>query len=205
MVGCQTAPRPQPKSLVLPASVDELIAAVAADSKRSDRETDSRIREQLAADAGRSADACIALEPRSAGCLYYHGIALGLEAKAHPTRAVSLLKTMLDALSGADAADPHYDQAGPARVKALVLVRAPGWPVGPGDAESGLAAAHRAVSLQPDYPPNVLALAEAQNKTGDSRGAQESYAHARALAQALPPGGDRDAWVREAERGMAGR
>lgn len=202
MVACQTAPRPQPKSLTLPASVDELIAAVAADSKRSDRETDSRMREQLAADAGRNADACIALEPKSAGCQYYHGIALGLEAKAHPTRAGALLKSMLDALSGADVTDPNYDRAGPARVRALVLVRAPGWPLGPGDADSGLAAAHRAVSLQPGYPPNVLALAEAQNKTGDTHGAQESYAHARTLAQALPPGGDRDAWLHEAEQAL---
>jgi hypothetical protein len=87
-------------------------------------------------------------------------------------------------------------------VRALVLIRSPGWPVGPGDADAGLAAARRAVSLQADYPPNVLALAEALSKTGDEKGARASYEHARDLAQALPPGGDRDDWLRDAQQGL---
>jgi len=83
-----------------------------------------------------------------------------------------------------------------------VLIRAPGWPVGPGDSDAGLAAARRAVSLQPDYPPNVLALAEALSKTGDEKGARENYAHARDLAQALPAGPDRDDWLHDAQDGL---
>jgi hypothetical protein len=109
---------------------------------------------------------------------------------------------MVQNLDAADAADPNYDNAGPSRVKALVLVRAPGWPIGPGDADSGVVAARRAVSLQPDYPPNVLALAEALGKTGDAVGARESYAHARDLASALPPGAQRDDWLRYANEGL---
>jgi len=105
-------------------------------------------------------------------------------------------------LQSADAADAQYDNAGPSRVRALVLVRAPGWPLGPGDPDAGLDAARRAVSLRPQYPPNVLALAEALAKTGDTRGAQESYAHARELAQALPESTDRDDWLREADKAL---
>jgi hypothetical protein len=106
---------------------------------------------------------------------------------------------MLQSLDTAESADPNYDKAGPARVRALVLIRAPGWPLGPGDTDAGLAAARRAVTLQPDYPPNVLALAEALSKTGDANGARDSYSHARDLAQALPPGAERDDWLREAD------
>ena len=149
-----------------------------------------------------SDEACLERAPQAAACLYYDGVALGLKARAHPLQANEALKSMLDALSGAEAADPAYDQAGPARVKALVLIKAPVWPLGPGDAEAGLAAARRAVALRPDYPPNVLTLAEALTKTGDAHGAQESYRHARDLIQALPSSHDRDDWLHEADQAL---
>jgi len=109
---------------------------------------------------------------------------------------------MLDTLTQAESADPNYDEAGPARVRALVLIRAPGWPLGPGDADAGLAAARRAVVLQPLYPPNLLALAEALAKTGNAAGAQETYARARGAAQVLPESPDRDEWLYEAGQGL---
>jgi hypothetical protein len=183
-------------------TVEQLAAAVAADARRSDAEKDAKIRDQLAADAGSNAQACLAHAPQAAACLYYEGIALGLKARAHPLQANEALKAMLEALGRAEAADPDFDQAGPARVRALVLAKAPAWPLGPGDAEAGLAAARRAVALRPEYPPNVLALAEALAKTGDAHGAEEAYRHARALAQALPPGADRDDWLREADQAL---
>ncbi len=202
MVACKAPPLRTgtvPSSL----SVHELAAAIEADARRSDMETDSTVRERLAADAASYAQACISRSPQSAACLYYRAIALGLDAKAHPLHASETLKSMLAALDGAEAADATYSQAGPARVKALVLNRAPGWPLGPGDAEAGLAAARRAVALAPSYPPNLLALAEAQAKNGDSNGARATYARAGELSRGLPPGADRDGWLREAEQGLA--
>ena len=91
---------------------------------------------------------------------------------------------------------------GPARVQALVLVKAPGWPLGPGDPDAGLAAARRAVEIDPAYPPNTLALAEAMSKTGDAGGARRAYSQARELAAALPASTDRDDWLREVDQGL---
>lgn len=201
LVGCKTPPtRPiAPLSLL---TVEQLAAAVAADVRRSDLTTDSKIRDQLAADAMQNAQACLERAPQAAACLYYDGVALGLKARAHPLQANETLKAMLDALSSAEAADPAYDQAGPARVKALVLIKAPAWPLGPGDPETGLAAARRAVALRPDYPPNVLAMAEALAKTGDTHGAFDAYRRARDLIQALPPSRDRDDWLQEADQAL---
>ena len=179
-----------------------LAAAIDADAKRSDHEPDSKTRSELAAEADRDAQACVALEPHAAACLYWRGIALGLEARVHPTRAGELLNNMLDSLAQAESADPNYDEAGPARVRALVLIRAPGWPLGPGDAEAGLVAARRAVALRPQYPPNLLALAEALSKTGDGNGARENYARARDAALAQPAAADRDEWLRTADQGL---
>jgi hypothetical protein len=202
-VACRAPLRPTVQNPVpIPNSVEDLAAAIASDARRSDRESDSKIRGDLATDASRDAQACIAREPQAAACLYGRGIALGLEARAHPTRAGDLLNSMLESLASADAADANYDRAGPARVRALVLIRAPGWPLGPGDAEAGLVAARRAATLQPQYPPNLLALAEALAKTGDANGARENYQRARDLAQALPASPDRDDWLREAEQAL---
>jgi hypothetical protein len=209
LMGCASPLRPTipPSSAAAPAStpgnsVEQLAAAIAAEAKRSDTEPDSKVRSDLAAQASRDADACLALEPQTAACLYGRAVALGLEARAHPTRAGELLKTMLGILANAEAADPGYDEAGPARVTALVLIRAPGWPLGPGDADNGLLAARRAATLQPDYPPNLLALAEALKKTGDAGGSRRTYQRARDAAQALPPTADREGWLRQADEAL---
>jgi hypothetical protein len=203
ITACATRPPPPAPNLgTEPASVDALAAAIEADAKRSDHEPDSKIRGEMAAEASRDAEACVAREPQAAPCLYGRAVALGLEARAHPTRAGELLGNMIETLGRAESADPNYDEAGPARVRALVLVRAPGWPLGPGDAEAGLVAARRAVTLRPLYPPNLLALAEALAKTGDASGAREYYARARDAALALPAAADRDEWLREAEQGL---
>ena len=120
-----------------------------------------------------------------------------------PPRLIGLLNSMLQNLNSAEAADPNYDKAGPSRVRALVLIRAPGWPLGPGDTDAGLAAARKAVSLQPDYPPNVLALAEALSKSGDAKGSHASYQHALELAQAAPAGPERDGGCTTPQDGLA--
>lgn len=191
-----------------PSSVAALAAQIDADSRRSDHETDSKTRGELAAEAVRDADACLAREPQAAPCLYGRAVAQGLMARAHPTRAGEFLKAMLDSLARAETADPNYDAAGPARVRALVLIRAPGWPLGPGDTEAGLVAARRAVALRPLYPPNLLALAEALAKSGDAPGAHENYARARDAALALPAAADqpaaadREEWLHQADEGL---
>jgi hypothetical protein len=180
----------------------DLAAAIAADAKRSDTETDAKAREQLAAAALGDAQACLGREPQAAACLYGQAVALGLEARAHPTRAGESLKNMLEELTRAEAADANYDEAGPARVRALVLLRAPGWPLGPGDTEAGLAAARRAVALRPLYPANLLALAEALAKSGDANGARDAYLRARDAAQARPDSADKDQWLHAADQGL---
>ena len=200
LAGCAASQRPaEPAPVPVAGTVDELAAAIDADSTRSDHESDSKVRADLAADAGRDAAACMVRAPQSPACLYGRALALGLEARAHPTRAGEALNAMLTSLAGAEAADPGYDEAGPARVRALVLIRAPGWPLGPGDADAGLTAARRAAALRPQYPPNILALAEALAKTGDSSGARDNYQRARTLAQALPASAEREGWLHQAD------
>jgi hypothetical protein len=185
------------------ASSTQLAAAIALDARKSEHESDPRVRGELAGAARRDAEICVAQAPQAVACLYGRGVALGLEARAHPAQAVTLLSDMLATLARAESIDPTYDEAGPARVQALVWVRAPGWPLGPGDPERGLAAAERAAALRSEYPPNWLAVAEAQAKTGATADARASYARARALATQLPDTPDRADWLNEAEQGLS--
>jgi hypothetical protein len=185
-----------------PIPIAERVEAITRAARLSEHESDATVRARLAEDAGREAQGCLAAEPQAAACLYGHAIALGLEARAHPAHASESLKRMLADLEAAEAADPRYDEAGPARVRALVLTRAPGWPLGPGDPAAGVVAAQRAVSLQPQYPPNLLALAEALAKSADAQGAREAYRQARDAALGRPASADRDEWLREADRGL---
>jgi hypothetical protein len=206
LIGCKTAApgAGNPGAAApgtIPDTIEGLAAAIAADARHSDTETDSKTREQLAADASRDGDACLARSPQAAACLYYHGVALGLEARAHPLHAAELLKSMLDALAAAESADRRYDHGGAARVQALVLIKAPGWPLGPGDPDAGLLAARRAVEIEPDYAPNELALAEALAKTGDAGGAHRAYARAHELAEAAASP-ERDDWLSQAAQGL---
>ena len=200
VVACTTPPRPKVGSEASD-SIDGLVEAVMADARRSEHEADAR-RDQLALDATHKADSCLAREPQAAACLYARALAFGLEAQAHPAHAHELLNNMLADLTSAESVDPNYDQAGPARVRALVLIRTPGWPLGPGDPEAGLIAARRAVSLRPQYPPNLLALAEALAKTGDANAARQEYQRARDAIETLPSSTDRDEWLREADQSL---
>ena len=147
---------------------------------------------------------CRARAPDSGACQYWHAVALGLWAREHPATALGELKGLVELLQKAAAAAPQVDDAGPARVLALVLLRAPGWPAGPGDAEAGLAHARQAVERAPQHPQNQLALGEALAATGDAEGAKAAYERAKALADALAAAGEDDgrAWAAEARAAL---
>lgn len=203
LAACTLPPRQPAAAVPTHASSAALAAAIAADASQMEHEADPQRRAQLSAAASRDAAACIAQAPEAADCLFGRAVALGLEARQHPAHASALLSDMLSTLARAEAIDPSYADAGPARVQALVWIRAPGWPLGPGDAERGLAAAHRAAALRPQYPPNWLALGEAQSKSGAAADARASYLRARDLARALPDTADRAEWLKEAEQGLS--
>ncbi|HXI04602.1 MAG TPA: hypothetical protein VNI57_15615, partial [Candidatus Saccharimonadales bacterium] len=111
---------------------------------------------------------------------------------------------IVDAFRQAASIDPNLEDAGPDRALALLYVRAPGWPTGPGDPDLGLEHARKAVSLEPDYPPNQLALAEALGATGDAEGARAAASRAMDLARAREAQGEPDApeWIDEAKKAL---
>ena len=87
---------------------------------------------------------------------------------------------------------------------AYLYLRAPGWPSGPGDPESGLQHARKAVELRPDYPPNHLVLGEALLALNKLDAAVGAYERALDLAEQADKLGhpDADNWERKARKGV---
>lgn len=144
---------------------------------------------------------CMRRAPGEAACKYRLAIALGQEAREHTAQAKDALNHMVDLLHQAIAAAPGIDDGGPHRVLALVLLRAPSWPSGPGDPDAGLDEAKAAVAVAPNAPENQLALGEALAANGDSGGAHAAYQRAADLAAAAhepeTPG-----WLADARKGL---
>lgn len=184
------------------------LAAEAHDAVRqSARETSADARSaqiEKAVDAGQR---CEQVAPQSPACDYALALALGVQAREHPTTATKGLRLMVELLQRSSAKEPRLDQAGPPRVLALLLVRAPGWPLGPGDPEAGLKAAQDAVGLFPDHAPNQLALSEALLVNGEKAASKATARRALALAEAAAATGEPDAggWVRDAETLLSGK
>jgi hypothetical protein len=177
-----------------------LIGSIRAKAWLIEHERDARARSSLAASAVDAGQWCERRAPKKASCDYFLALALGLQARE--SRSLNALKGMTERLRRAAEADPRLDFAGPERVLALVLLNAPAWPIGPGDAEAGLREARRAVELFPDHPPNQLVLSEALEANGSRVDARAAAARALELARARAAAGDPDApgWVKSAQK-----
>jgi len=154
----------------------------------------------LASDAVGLGLGCLERAPAQPSCDYGLALALGVQARERRSTAVDGLRKMVQHLRRAAEAEPGLDASGPDRVLATVLVRAPGWPLGPGDPEGGLERARLAAQRAPDFPPNQLALAEALLATGATAAGQETARRAVALARAHPEEPEAPAWIAEGER-----
>ena len=185
--------------------VQGLIGAVRTKAWLVEHEREARHRAEMAVSAVQTAQWCRRRDPQLAACDYWLAVAVGLQAREVRLTADDGLKRMVPALQLAIQKDPLYDEAGPHRVMAIVLLRAPAWPLGPGDVEAGLEQAKQAVALRPEYPPNVFALAEALAANKDRAGARDAYIRAKALASKRRDASDPDApfWIVEADEALA--
>jgi hypothetical protein len=162
----------------------QLLAAVQSDADRVEQTPDAAQRAQLLARATLSAQQCLALSADTAPCQYAQAQVLGLTAREHPLQAAALLKQMLTYLAKAEGLDSALDHAGPARLTAVVLLRAPPWPLGPGDVDAALVAAQRAVQRDSTYPPNLITLAQAEAKSAGTAQARATFGRAQLAVQA---------------------
>jgi hypothetical protein len=173
--------------------VEGLLGAAKATGWLVEHERDAATRLRLATEGVQACQWCQRRSPSSIACTYQLALALGQFIREKSSTAIDGLKRIVAMLEEVIAKAPTLDRAGGHRVLALVLLRAPGWPAGPGDADEALEHARQADALAPGEAVNLLVLAEAQEKTGDRAAARATYQRARTLAAARAEAGDPDA------------
>jgi tetratricopeptide (TPR) repeat protein len=140
-----------------------------------------------------------ALPADDAEAAYLYAVNLGLFLRARGMMAVGRLSELVARLKVAQAM-PTLDDGGPLRVLGLLYVKAPGWPIGPGDLDAALEILHRAVREYPDHPLNHLYLAYALVDAGERGRARDELARARELCQAERFGDFAARWREEADQ-----
>ena len=108
----------------------------------------------------------IARDPKSAPGHYYLGANLGelAQAVAPSMAAYKLVHEVEHEFKLAAELDVRFDYAGPARTLGSLYFQAPSWPLSVGSKSKAREWLERAAELAPEYPENLLNLAEAQLK-----------------------------------------
>ena len=95
----------------------------------------------------------------NAATSYYYSINLGVAVRDTIMAAMRYMNKLHHHLKRAARETPEIDHAGPLRTLGYFMIRAPAWPIGPGDSEKGLKLLLKAARLYPEYPPNQIYLA----------------------------------------------
>lgn len=175
------------------ARIDGLIGAMKAAAWLIEHEPSEARRSSLSIEAVQAGQWCGQRAPGNIECSYRLALALGQQARERRSTAKDGLEKMVALLESVAAQAPDFDHAGAHRVLALVLLRAPGWPAGPGDPEAALEHAREADRISPDDPDNLMALGEALAEAQQMAAARSAYQRAGRLASARAAEGDPDA------------
>lgn len=189
-----------------PGRIEGLLGAARASVWLAEHEEEKGMRLQAAEMAIQAGQLCRRARPGDPACAYWLGAGLGLQAQERRSTALDALPRIEEAFTRAADLAPEMEHGGPHRALALLYVRAPGWPTGPGDPDLALEHARRAVDLFPEYPPNVLALAEALEAVEEGAKSQEAARRALELARQGVHRSDPGAedWILEAQARLAG-
>jgi len=184
--------------------VEGLIGAAEASAWLIEHEMDTSRRERLSTQAVQICQWCVRRAPTSIECTYRLALAIGQQARERSSTALDGLKQMMPLLEQVVARAPTLDAAGGHRVLALILLRAPGWPTGPGDPDAALEHARKADALAPDEAQNLLALGEALAANDRAEEARAAYARAESIARGRAAAGHPDAaeWAESAARAL---
>lgn len=121
---------------------------------------DSVERKQLAQRGYQYALAARAKNDQRAELHFIAGALLGMQMQSALIPKLSDVQIVHDHFTRAIELDVSYEQGGPLRALGMLLLRAPAWPTGVGDPESGIQTLEHAAARFPAFPANFIYLAE---------------------------------------------
>ena len=148
------------RDLVEP-TADQALAASRAASFLSAGEGNQEKAGELALEGKRWAERALALRPDDGAAHYLLAMNDGQILALYPLNASKTLGAVESHLERALELSPEVDLGGPLRVLGMLYVKAPAWPLGPGDSEAGLELLRRAAKEYPAHPLNHAFLAQA--------------------------------------------
>jgi tetratricopeptide (TPR) repeat protein len=128
------------------------------------------------------------------------GAFLGYLTRESPVTHAGSIKEIYDEMDRAAKADPRYEEGAPLRALGMLLVKSPAWPMGVGDADTGINYLKKAAQTFPDYPANHFYLAEAYLDTGRTKEAITAMAQARETLSVGKWGVPGQVWSKQLER-----
>ncbi len=117
----------------------------------------------------------------SAAAHYYLAMNLGQLARADRIHGLKYVDRMESEFQTADHLDPHFNFAAPDRSLGQLYRDAPSWPVSIGSRDKARDCLERAATLSPDYPGNLLTLAESYHQWDNDADAKKELAALDAL------------------------
>ena len=131
---------------------------------------------------------------------FFAGAFRGYLTRESPVIHLGSIKEIYDEMDRAAKTGPGYEKGAPLRALGLLLVKAPAWPMGIGDADAGIDYLKKAVKTFPAYPANHLCLAEALLDTGRTEEAIAALSGVRETISAGTWGVPGQVWSRQLER-----
>ncbi len=114
--------------------------------------------------------------PESAWGHYYLAMDMGQLAQTKKLGALRLVRQMEGEFTIVLGLDQKLDFAGPDRNLGLLYLEAPGWPTSIGSKAKARQHLEKAAAMSPDYPENLLNLAEAEMRWGEKNAALRELA-----------------------------
>ena len=136
--------------------------------------------EVYARDGIKYANTAVKLKPDGEEGLFYDGVLAGKLADLDITYGPSGLEIIVQRMRQLIELKSRYIYGGPDRVLAMVLMRAPGSPLGPGDWDAAEKHMTRALEIDPNWPENQLYMAELDFGLANKRSEPKHAESARA-------------------------
>jgi hypothetical protein len=131
---------------------------------------------QRASLANQGIDVCrkiLVSDSKNAEAHYYLAMNLGQLARTKSMGALKLVKEMESEFQTALSLNKQIDFGGPARSLGLLYRDAPGWPMSIGSKRKAKMYLQQALQIAPDFPENLLVMAESDLKWSDRADAQK--------------------------------